>query len=74
MNSVEKELSQEIQRIADSYGIKDIYYGSGYPILTPHIVAIWKDSWSGEGYGYNLWVYPEGAGSGKPRKYFSVTF
>jgi len=74
MNSVEKELTQKIQSIADSYGIKDIYYGAGYPIEKPHIVAIWKDSWSGEGYGYNLWVYPEGAGSGKPKKYFSVTF
>jgi hypothetical protein len=72
--SVEKELTAEIQRIADSYKIKDIYYGSGYPIETPHIVAIWKDSWSGEGYGYNLWVYPEGNKPDKPKKYFSVTF
>lgn len=72
--SIEKELTAQIQQIADSFGIKDIYYGTGYPIEGPHIVAVWKDAWSGEGYGYNLYVYPEGAGPGKPRKYFSVTF
>jgi hypothetical protein len=70
MNTVEMVLDSKIRKIAKDHGIKDIYWGSGYPVEGPHMVAICKDWLSGEGYGYNVFVRP--FGSGKEQKYFSV--
>lgn len=70
-NLNEMKLDAKVQEIATNHGIKEIYYGSGYPVPGPHIVVIWKDWLSGEGYGYNVWVRPYG--SGNQQKYYSVT-
>ena len=49
-----------------------IYWGSGNTIDRPHVVAMSKDAWSGEGMGYNVMVYPLGGGYMQPCAYHSV--
>lgn len=49
-----------------------IYWGPGGPIYKPHVVASTMDAWSGEGMGYNVFVYPEGDGYMKPMQFHTV--
>jgi short-subunit dehydrogenase len=67
-----KKCDAKVKEIASQFGIDCILYGSGYPVSKPNIVVTYKDALSGEGSGYNVYVYPEGDGYGKPYKYFSV--
>lgn len=52
------EAGDRVRDIADGL---PIYWGTGNPIREPHVVAFTKDAWSGEGMGYNVNVYPQGA-------------
>ncbi len=49
-------------RVRDIANGLPIYWGTGNPIKEPHVVAFTKDSWSGDGQGYNVHVYPKGDG------------
>ena len=67
-----KTCDAKVEEIANQFGIDCVLYGSGYPVSKPNIVVSYKDALSGEGSGYNVYVYPDGEGCGKPCKYFSV--
>ena len=63
-------LTEKVKELADGL---PIYWGSGNPIDHPHVTASSKDSWSGEGMGYNVFIRREGAGYMKPCEYHSVS-
>lgn len=65
-----KEAEAQVRKIANGL---PIYWGCGDPIDEPHVIATTKDAWSGEGQGYNVLVYPNGDGYGRPYKYHSVS-
>ena len=51
---------KKVEEIAKQNGDLPIYWGIGYPVRHPHVLAYEKDCWSGEGQGYNVVVYPDG--------------
>lgn len=59
-------------KVREIAGNLPIYWGHGNTVYHPHVVAATKDAWSGEGMGYNVFVYPNGGGYGKPMQYHSV--
>ena len=52
-----REAEAEVKRIA---GDLPVYWGTGYPIRHPHVIATKKDALSREGYGYNIYIFPQG--------------
>lgn len=67
-----KNCDSKVREIANAHGIDCILYGSGYPVNKPNIVVNYKDAISGEGCGYNVYIYPEGGGYNKPCIYISI--
>ena len=61
----------ELEKIKTQYNIDNVYYGSGYPVQKPCIIVICKDAYQDE-LGYNVYVYPEGQGYGKPYNFISI--
>jgi hypothetical protein len=53
----------QVRALAHAAGDVPIYWGTGYSIRRPHVVASTLDAWSGEGVGYCVRVYPQGAAS-----------
>ena len=64
-----REAELEVERLADGL---PIYWGSGYAIERPHVLAVALDALSGAGMGYNVTVFPEGERYGKSRDYHVV--
>ena len=58
-----KEADAAVRAFAAQYGVKEVYWGTGSTIYTPHAVASSLDTWSGGGMGYFVRVYPEGGNS-----------
>lgn len=68
-----KSCNERVREIAREYSIDKVLYGSGYPVSTPNIVVMYKDAITGEGMGYNVFVYPNGNNGYKDEyKYFSI--
>jgi hypothetical protein len=61
-----------VHAIARAAGNLPIYWGTGYPVPRPHVVASTLDAWSGEGVGYFVRVYPQGERPGAPCDYHTV--
>jgi hypothetical protein len=73
MNTTEffQKCDIELEKIKTQYNIDNVYYGSGYPVQKPCIIVNYKDAFQGE-MGYNVLVYPQGEGYGKPYDFISI--
>jgi len=72
MADLRKVQNEKIKSIAQKFGINCILYGSGYPVREPNVVVIAKDSFNRGGNGYDVYIYPKGAGYDKPCIYYSI--
>jgi len=72
MIDLRKVQNAKIKALANKFGINCILYGSGYPVREPNIVVIAKDSFNRGGNGYDVYIYPDGAGYDKKCIYYSI--
>lgn len=67
-----QEADAILKAMAERLQAGRVVHGTGYPVRTPHLLAVTMDALSGEGMGYNLTWYPEGDVYDSPKYFGSI--